>query len=73
MARAKIQNKCYKCGGEGIHYKDTPGGVVEIDPCPICLGEKYLTVHYLLLDKFAIAFAQINEKLDALLEQKGTD
>ena len=44
MARSEIQNKCFKCGCEGVWIKNTLEGEVEIDPCPICNGSKFLSI-----------------------------
>jgi len=67
MAKEKIQRVCFKCNGVGIHYTDTEGGVIETNPCPVCNGEKYVTIEYLDLSKLKIAFDELNGKLDTII------
>jgi len=35
-----IVQTCQKCFGSGVYYKDTPNGMVEENPCPLCDGSK---------------------------------
>jgi len=62
MAVTNIQVDCYKCFGVGIHSKDTIGGVVEIDPCPVCNGDKYLTISQ-------IDLSDLDNKLDDIMDK----
>jgi excinuclease UvrABC ATPase subunit len=67
MAKSEIQKICFKCFGTGVYVENRIDGDVDIDPCPVCNGEKYLDYCYLDLAKFKQAFDALEAKLDQII------
>ena len=62
--RKIIQSMCYKCNGAGIWTKNSPQGDIVYDPCPVCLGDKYLDIKYISLPNGLFYSYEVYESID---------